>query len=209
MCKFKFFICLLLSIILLYGCATFYNPATEKKETVFLDSATEAALGRDISLEVERKFKLDDSLKNKKRVGSIGRRIVTICDRQDLNYEFKVIKDEQMNAFALPGGFIYLNSGLLEQTHDDELACVIAHEIGHIVARHGVKKLQAQLGFDLLLGIVFRQQSQEELKRLLNVSFELISLGYSRDDEYQADRLGVKYAYDSGYDPAGMVSLFE
>ena len=75
-----------------------------------------------------------------------GKKVSVSSDRLDLAYQFKIIKDKELNAFAIPGGFIYVNSGLLEAANNDELACVLAHEIGHVAARHSVKKLQAVLG---------------------------------------------------------------
>lgn len=209
MSKLRFIIFLIIISISLVGCATFYNPATGKKETVLLDTASEVALGRSLTKEVESKFKIDNNSAYNERVQTIGQKIVTYCDRQDIFYEFKVVKDKEINAFALPGGFTYFNRGLLDATNDEELAAVIAHEIGHIVARHGVKKLQTQLGVDLLVSIVLGRQNEQELRRLLGLSFNILSLGYSRKDELQADRLGIRYMGLAGYNRQGMVSLFE
>ncbi|MFC1624693.1 M48 family metallopeptidase [Candidatus Omnitrophota bacterium] len=194
----------------LSGCATAYNPATEQNEFIFITTPAEVSLGKMISGKVSRQFKFSEDKEKIDRAVEVGNKVASVSDRQDLEYYFKVIEDESLNAFTTPGGYIYINSGLIEETSDDELACVIGHEIGHVAARHAAKKLQAQIGYDILMNIASRKGGGlGDLQRAASISFDLISLGYSREDELLSDRLGVKYAYKAGYDPHAMVTFLE
>lgn len=193
----------------LCGCTTFYNPATGKNESLFIDTNTEVSLGLQMDEKMQSELTLVKDARAKLRLEAIGERIAFSCDRNDLAYHFRVVKDEEFNAFAIPGGFVYVNSGLLQAANDDELACVVAHEIGHIAARHSVKKLQSALGYQLVVGIALGVSGQQSMGQAMNIVYDLISLGYSRKDEFLADTLSVRYARKAGFNPLGMVSFFE
>lgn len=195
--------------LLIAGCVTIYNPATERKETFFIDTNSEVSLGRDMTKQIEKKYKLSTDARLKQRVEKTGQRIAAASDRQDLQYQFNVIQDKELNAFALPGGFIYVNSGLMNAATDDELACVLAHEVGHIAARHSVKKLQATLGYQLVLSLALGVTGQQAMGSAMDVVYGLINLGYSRQDEMLSDKLSVKYAKRAGFNPYGMITFFE
>ncbi|MFC1666403.1 M48 family metallopeptidase [Candidatus Omnitrophota bacterium] len=193
----------------LYGCATTYNPATGQNELIFVTTPVEVALGKIVASKVSNQYKISKDNKKINRVSEIGEQIAAVSDRKDLKYQFSVIEEDGLNAFTTPGGHIYLNSGLMEKANDNELACVIGHEIGHVAARHIAKKLQAQIGYDILMNIATRRGGSGELQKAASISFNLITLGYSREDELLADRLGVKYAHRAGYDPYAMISFLE
>lgn len=195
--------------IILSGCSTIYNPATEQNEILFIDTESEVALGKDIDAGIKKELPLLQDAKMQARLDRIGNRVGSISDRTDLVYHFRIAKDDEFNAFALPGGFVYVNSGLIKAATDDELAAVIAHEIGHIAARHSIKKLQATLGYQLIMGIALGISGQRSTGQAIDVVFNLVSLGYSRKDEFLADKLAVKYAKRSGFNPYGMVTFFE
>ena len=199
-----------IGLLILCGCATIYNPATQREETV-LDSSVEIALGNLAraqmglgSLQVGRV-----SAEQFSRVQAIGQKIARVSDRQDVPYRFGVIQDKSLNAFTLPGGTIYVYTGILGRATDDELACVIAHETGHVAARHVAKHLQTDLGFAVLLQLAHTAGVGPESARIANSLYGLFSNGFSRQDELQADRLGIRYAAKAGYDPHGMISFFE
>jgi predicted Zn-dependent protease len=139
----------------------------------------------------------------------IGYRVSTFSDRQDLIYYFRIVDDPDFNAFAIPGGFIYVNSGLIDNATDDELAGVLGHEIGHLAARHSVKRLQVNLGYQIVMGIAMGVSGQEAIGRATDIVFNVASLGYSRRDEFLADKLAVKYARNAGFNPYGMITFFE
>lgn len=196
-------------LILLSGCVTIYNPATQKKETLLINTENEIALGRDLDSQMQKKLKILKDPVMQYRLDYIGSKVASVSDRLDLIYYFRVVKDKQFNAFAIPGGFIYVNSGLMNNATDEELACVLAHEIGHIAARHSVKKLQATLGYQIILSIALGVSGKQEIERAADIVFNLASLGYNRQDELLADKLAVKYAKRAGFNPYGMVTFFE
>jgi beta-barrel assembly-enhancing protease len=131
-----------------------------------------------------------------------------VSDRKEIDYHFKVLEDDDINAVSLPGGYVYVNSGLLAKVaNDDELACVLAHEVGHIVARHSIKKLQAMQGYSILRLLVAVAPGTSEVSNAADAAFTQFLLGYSRQDELLADQLGARYAKLAGYDPHGMVTF--
>ena len=194
----------------LASCATIYNPATGRTETV-LNTPTEIALGNiakaQMGLFSLKMGKLDPAEFD--RVQRIGQALAKESDRKDVPYRFGVIRDEDLNAFALPGGTIYVYSGLLEKATDDELASVLGHEIGHVAARHAAKHLQSDLGFMLLLQIATAAGADPQSAQVGESLYDLFRRGYSRADELQADRLGLRYTMRAGYNPDGMLSFFE
>jgi len=204
--------CLILLLAIsfaLSGCATTYNPATGQNEFIFIGTPAEVSLGKVVATKVSTQYKISNDQKKIKRLNKIGAKLAKISDRKDLRYIFSVIEDKELNAFATPGGYIYVNSGLIEESTDDELACVVGHEVGHVAARHIVKKLQAKIGYDILMNIAAQRAGLGELRQAASISYNLIMLGYSREDELLSDRLGVKYAYKAGYDPRAMITFLE
>ncbi|MDP3142751.1 MAG: Maf and M48 domain-containing protein [Candidatus Omnitrophota bacterium] len=198
---------LMLMLFFLSGCYTEYNIATEKQETLFYSTEKEVNLGDGISREFEKKYKPLQDTVAQERVEGIGEKIASVCDRKELIYHFKVVDDKEVNALSLPGGYVYVNKGLLERVkNDDELAGVIAHEVAHIVAKHSVKKLQAMWGYSLLT-ILASQGTDPDFAQGVNLAFVSIFLGYSREDESLADKLAVKYLRKAGYNPQGMVDF--
>jgi predicted Zn-dependent protease len=125
-------------------------------------------------------------------------------------YSFNVIEEKEINAVSLPGGFVYCFQGLVDTVaNDDELACVLAHEVGHIVAKHSIKKLQATMGYMLLRIAAIQIPQTQGLGQGIDLAFEEILLGYSREDELLADRLSVRYATEAGFDAKAMVSFLK
>jgi predicted Zn-dependent protease len=200
---------LIFFLLAVAGCVTIYNPATQRKETLLIDTKGEVSLGRDMDRELHKKLKFPDEPVMRSRLETLGRKIADYSDRQDLFYTFQVVKDKDLNAFAIPGGYVYVNSGLIQAATDDELAGVLAHEIGHIAARHSVKKLQAVMGYQLVASLALGLSGQGTLSQSLDIVFNLVNLGYSRQDEFLADTLAVKYVRRAKLDPSGIVSFFE
>ncbi|RKY31329.1 MAG: hypothetical protein DRP74_05160 [Candidatus Omnitrophota bacterium] len=207
--KINNFIFLFLAIFFVCGCVTIYNPATESRETLLIDTASEVSLGEDMDKQLKRELDILDDPAKEKRLNSIGAKIAEVSDRQDLKYYFRIVNDEELNAFAIPGGFVYINKGLMNKATNAELACVVAHEIGHIAARHSVKRLQAVLGYQIITTLAFGLAGNSTIAQAVDVVFTVVTLGYSRKDEFLADRLAVKYAHKAGFNPYAMVSFFE
>ncbi len=202
---------LLLVLLSFYGCATVYNPATRQNEVIFIDTGSEISLGKNIDRQIHRDYTISPDAVMQQRAKHIGAKIAEACERKDVEYNFLVLenktREKEINAFSTPGGYIYIYDDLMDEATDDELAGVIAHEVGHIAAKHAVKRLQAAMGYDILMSIVLRGESAASAARLMNIVANLVVLGYSREDELEADRLAVRYTYNSNYDPNGLLSF--
>lgn len=152
----------------------------------------------------QRKIKLYRDENLSAYVNQIGERLVAVSGRPNLNYNFAIVDNPQVNAFATMGGFIYLHTGLLKMADNEaELASVIAHEIGHVVARHSLKQLQQQAVTQGLLSVAGLERS-----KLVQLGVVLaVDLPYSRQDEYEADSLGLEMLKAAGYAPQAMVDF--
>ncbi len=202
----------LICVICGSGCATEYNIATGREDIILIETEREINIGRRIAERIEQdpEIKLENDLLVVDRVRRIGKTIAEVCDRKELNYYFNVIEDEEVNAFALPGGYLFVNSGLIKIVeNDDELAGVLAHEISHVVAKHSIKRLQAVLGYDLLRIIAAASGTSNELKRGVDIAFHELVLSYSREDETLADKLAIKYLKRAGYNPHFMLTFLK
>lgn len=172
----------------------------------------EVAIGRQLALEVEQQAKLVEDDVITEYVNRVGQNIVLHSDAK-VPFTIKVIDSDEVNAFALPGGFFFVNKGLiLAADNESELAGVMAHEIAHVAARHAMEnqgKAQA-MNYGMLAGIIFGGGIISPI--LQNGGGILGALGmlkFTRGAEEEADRLGVQYLYASGYDPTGMATMFE
>ncbi len=199
-----------LPTVFLSGCSTEYNVATGKQESFYYSTDKEVQIGKSMARQVEETYKLADDPLLQDRVNRIGKKIASVCDRRDIDYHFRVLADEEVNAFSLPGGFVYVNKGLIDKIpSDDELAAVIGHEVGHIVARHSIKKLQAMMGYSLIRILTAQVPNGQDVGATADIAFTQLMLGYSRQDELLADTLGAKYAQLAGYDPHAMISFLK
>ena len=194
------------------GCAasSYYDLATRREEWTLYNTDQEVAMGRKISQQVEKHYKVLDDSAAQDRVNTIGQKLADVCDRKELVYYFKALDLKEVNAFSLPGGYVYVNRGLLEKVKsDDELAGVLAHEIGHIVARHAVKRLQSSMAYGLLQALAVGTRTSSEALRGAQVAFSQIFLAHARGDELMADRLAVRTMKRAGYDPYAMATFLE
>jgi predicted Zn-dependent protease len=173
-----------------------------------LGKGQEKSIGDSMYNDVRKKPGLITRGKDYELVLRIGRRLVESNDLRDYTYTFHLVNDDTVNAFATPGGYLYVNRGLLKQMAYDEsmLAGVMAHELGHIKDRHpsrgAEKQMQSQLGLGLL-GLALGDE-QKTLMKILGGAAGMANLKYSRDMEEWADRYGVTLTYNAGYDPYGM-----
>ena len=178
-----------------------------------LSDADEIALGREFSKEIEREVKLYTDPEVVRYVDELGQILVRHCKRSNIPYYIKVVDTDEVNAFALPGGYLYVNRGLISIAGtESELAGVIAHEIGHVAGRHGAKALTRQLGLEIILGMISGRNPtgvQRVASQLAGVGGILSMLHYSRQAEREADALAVVNLREAGYDPGGVTVFFE
>ncbi len=192
---------------LLTSCAT-TGPGGQKS-LILISTAQEVSIGKEMDQQVRTSEKvLDDSLWQA-YLTEIGERLVTVSDRSDLPFHFTVIESDQVNAFATPGGYVYFYTGLLrEMNQEAELAAVMAHEISHVVGRHGVTRLQSIMGASLVFQLALGGQS-EDVRNLAGIALGIAMSGYSRSQENEADNFGTIYMKRAGWDPNGMVAMFK
>jgi len=190
------------------GCAR--NPVTGQRELALVSEQQEIAMGQQAAQEVGQTIGLikDDALQQ--YVQKVGASLAAESERPGLPWTFRVVDDPTPNAFALPGGFIFVTRGLMDLMNSEaELATVIGHEIGHVTARHSVQQISraqlAQLG--LGLGAVL-SPTLARYGDLVGSGLQLLFLKYGRDDERQADELGFKYALQENYDVREMADVF-
>ena len=197
----------LIVLAILLGCAT--TGPGGKQSLILIGSDTEVTIGQNMDTEVRAQNKMFADSAWNAYVTRIGNRIVEQCDRRDIDYHFAVIESDQVNAFAAPGGYIYLYTGLLKTMENEaELASVIDHEISHVVARHSIKRLQVAMGVAMLQELVLGESS-EALNIAVNLGLNLSFAEYSRENEREADSYGVLYMTKAGYNPEAALSMFQ
>lgn len=181
--------------------------------TNLLSKQDEIQIGKEGSAAIEKEYRLDTNPERVALVQEIGQRVLEGMRQvegkraPDFPFTFKVLDTKEINAVSLPGGPVYIFRGLMEQVGDDKdmLASVIAHEVGHIVARHAAKQISSSILADLAISLGTKGSAQ----KVASIATSLVMLQYSRDDEYDADRRGIHYTYAAGYDPEGLVRFFE
>jgi predicted Zn-dependent protease len=196
-----------LLFLVLSACAV--NPVTRQREFNIISEERELTLGRNASAEIAQQFGgVYPDRELQAYVNGVGQRLVQVGDRKDLAYEFQVVDSPIMNAFALPGGFIYITRGLLAELENEaQLASVLGHELGHVCARHSATQLSEALGTQLLSLAALAAPGSREMAMVSATLFQTMMMGYSRAREFQADSMGLKYMYKAGYNPME-VSVF-
>lgn len=194
-----------LLICTLAGCVT--TGPKGQKSLILISTSQEVEIGKQVAADVESKEKVLADPTVQSYVDALGQKIVSVCDRKNLKYSFKVLDSDEINAFACPGGFVYVYKGLLKTIDNEaQLAGVLSHEVSHVVARHSVKRLQQIYGLNLLVQVALGNKS-ETVQGVVGAAAGIVLLGYGRDNEFEADRYGVLYEGKAGHNPDGMVQL--
>lgn len=198
---------LALVVVPLWACAV--NPATGQREFSLVSEGQEIAMGREADPSIVAQMGLYPDTAVQRYVSDLGLALAARSERPDLPWTFRVLDDPAVNAFALPGGYIYITRGILSHlTSEAQLAGILGHEIGHVTARHGANRMsRAQLA---TLGLGIGAALSERVASLAGVASQglgLLFLRFGRDDEYEADELGLRYMTRLGYDPSEMASV--
>jgi predicted Zn-dependent protease len=195
------------AFVTIAACAT--NPATGEREFSLMSEQQEIGIGQEMDSQIGREMGVYDNRDLQGYVDGVGQRLAQVSERPHLPWKFTVVDSPAINAFALPGGYIYLTRGIMPFLGDEaEMAGVLGHEIGHVTARHSAQQYSratgAQLG--LVLGGIF-VPAVRQFGGLAETGLGLLFLKYGRDDELQADALGVRYTARSGWDPGGVAGM--
>jgi predicted Zn-dependent protease len=190
------------------GCAV--NPATGERQLSLIGEQREIQMGREADQEVQSSLGLVDNEGLQRYVSGIGKELAATSERPELPWSFAVVDDPVVNAFALPGGFIYVTRGILAYFQSEaELAGVLGHEIGHVTARHSVNQMSRQQLEQIGLGVgMVLSEDVRKYGDLLSAGLGLMNLKYSRGDETQADELGVRYLTRASYDADALLGVF-
>lgn len=192
-------IVILIAAVVLVGCA--------------VSQQQEVQMGQQYSAEIAQQLPLINDPEIVRYINVLGDSIANVTSRRDLDWHFFVVNSSEVNAFAVPGGYVYVNRGLIERaTSMDELAGVLGHEIGHVVRRHSVKQMQQQQGANLGIGLACILTSicnNQATGSLVNAGAGALFAKFSRSDEAEADEEGFKNVVHAGINPEGLVTMFQ
>ncbi len=197
-----------LGVLFLNSCAR--NPVTGKKQVVLMSEKQEIAMGKEADPQIVAQFGLYDDTAVQHFINLKGKQMALISHRPKLDYAFRVLDSEVLNAFAVPGGYVYFTRGILAHFNSEaDFAGVLGHELGHITHRHGVaQQRNAILGqIGIIAGIILAPQLAK-FAEAASTGMQLLFLKYSRDAEREADELGVEYSSKIGYDAQQMAQFF-
>jgi predicted Zn-dependent protease len=195
------FLLVLTVSLLISACAT--NPVTGKREFSFMSEAQEISVGRELDQQVRQEMGVYEDEELQRYVRDLGMRLAQQSERPNLPWSFVIVDSPAINAFALPGGFIYITRGILPYLDNEaQLVGVLGHEIAHVTARHAAQQYTRGMGASLgvLVGSIFVPQVRP-FADLAETGAGVLFLKFGRDDELQADALGAEYAAQGGWDP--------
>jgi len=197
---------LIAAVSLVPACAT--NPVTGSSDFVLISEEQEIALGRQANTEILKETPVYKDPELEQLVQQVGEDLANHSHRPELFYRFTVLDSTSINAFALPGGYIYITRGLLAYLNSEaELAAVLGHEIGHVTARHSVRQQSTAAVTGILGAVVAASTGVQGVDSITDMASTAIVRGYGRDHELEADRLGAEYMARSGYDPNAMLEV--
>ncbi len=196
-------------LALLSGCAQ--NPVSGKTDFVMMSETQEIAIGRQNDEQIKKQYKVYESKALQDYVNRVGQKIAKQSHRPELEYHFTVLDTPEINAFALPGGYVYITRGIMAYLNSEaELAAVLGHEIGHVTARHGVRQQSAAQATNIgltIASIFVPEIGSMAGQNISNILGGALLSGYGRDHELEADRLGAVYLARTDYDPQAIIKV--
>lgn len=189
--------------LLLSACST--NPVSGKKDFSLISKDQELSMGLQAHQSTLKKTPAYNNPRLQSYVNNIGQQLAQKSHRNNIKYTFTVLDDPSVNAFALPGGYIYITTGLMAYLNSEgELAGVLGHEIGHVTARHGVQQASAGVATSVLIDLIAKKTGGADIMGQLGSA---ALSGYGREHELDADRLGAEYLARVGYSPKNMIDV--
>jgi predicted Zn-dependent protease len=195
-------------VVFFASCAV--NPVTGKKELSLYSEQDEIAIGKQTDVQIRNQYGIYNDPALNDYVSRVGASLGPHTHRPHLEYHFAVLDSPVVNAFAVPGGYVYVTRGILALMRSEaELAVVLGHELGHVNARHSIHRMSEQtlFGVGLAVGSALNK-TVADIAGVAGVGIQFLFLKYSRDDERQADQLGVEYSRKGGYNPGEMIGFF-
>ncbi|MCI5968044.1 M48 family metallopeptidase [Helicobacter sp.] len=206
---------LLLTMVFFYACSS--TDYTNRSQLMLLNAEEEITLGEQSAKEILKSAKISKNATQTKKVERVGSKIASVANRPDFKWEFYLLEDAQTNAFCLPGGKVFVYTGLLELvSNDDELAVILSHEIAHTILRHGAERMSMQnirqIGGSLL-GLIVQSQAPEYTS-LFNQAYNIgsnvgIMLPFSRSHELEADKVGITLMQKAGYNTKAAITFWQ
>ena len=191
------------------GCAT--NPITGQEELMLFGPQQDIEIGRKYAPEVEKQ--MGGAIRSRvlqNYINSVGQKIARVSHNRAFQYRFTAVNDKSVNAFALPGGYIFITRGMLKKLETEaQLAAIFAHEIVHVVARDSSAAMSRDIGINVLLSAVITDKTPQGITTAADLTNQILGLQYSRNDEQQADLAGLDYMVAAGYNPYGMVETMK
>ncbi|HBG27479.1 MAG: hypothetical protein A2Y10_02800 [Planctomycetes bacterium GWF2_41_51] len=206
----RFFIVFIISLsaLFLVGCQT--NPVTGETEFVIISPEREKEMGADYAKEVEKELgKSVQDVQLQNYISSVGQSVAKVSHMADYGFSYKAIDHNSVNAFAIPGGYIYITTGMLKQMNNEaQLAAVLGHETAHVTARHIANQMTRDLMINLGLTAASYRVPTTAL-RVAGIVAQLEGMSFTRTQERQADQVGLDYLVKAGYTPNGMIETME
>jgi predicted Zn-dependent protease len=194
-------------VLVLAGCA---SSGVNRGQLNLISLQEEWQLGRQLEGDLARRLPLVRDAAALQYVDAVGQRIVRQTEMADMPWRFHLVADPEVNAFNIPGGHVYVNTGLIAEADDAaEFAGVLAHEISHGISRHGTEQLTRAYGISILGGVLLGQNPAAYEQILAQIAAQGTLARFSRSAESEADRLGIHYMHGAGYDPRGMLEVFQ
>jgi predicted Zn-dependent protease len=213
----KYFISLLIAGFLLSGCVSSKVPLTGREQVMLVSEPQEKKLGSENYQKFLSQANLSKNQKDIAMVNRIGQKIASIANRDDYNWEFKLVEDKQLNAFCLPGGKVVVYTGILEiAQNEDQLATVMSHEVAHALARHGAERMSHSMISNGIynIGAIILNSQAPQYSSIFNQAYGIgtnlgVMLPYSREHEYEADEIGIHLMKKAGYNVREAINFWQ
>ncbi len=205
----RLFILIPVFSLLFIGCTV--NPVTGRKQLMLISSAQQLQLGRQYAPEIEKQLGgRIENLKLQNYINRVGQRIARVSHRPEIEFHYTAVNDESINAMALPGGYVFITRGMLEQLgRESQLAAILSHETVHVTASHSAQSMSNQIGLNILLSAVISEKTPQSVTTVSKLGSQLLHLGHSRKHELEADSYGLDYLAKAGYNPYAMIEVMQ